>query len=961
MKVLLRSNYSLIAGVLALFISLMIFTGFLTSALSLKEVSSTIGKAVEWEIYLANTTHPYNELTGEVNITLDYLRVLPEELKQARDEVQKENAYVRYSWAIQAISPYSYAFRETSNCSVDPMLLNFFSILVIDGINLSTSYIIKSSGRPAIGWEDLSSFLNLTFIPPDDRTDSMLDSFIKYGQTAEVVVSTPLTSYGYTENIGFRYSSWYIVTDTKHVQDLVIPLLHSLNKTLLRCGYGLHLKASWTVVTIDLIPESYFNPASISSTLTKIGEVANDLKNKLNYQYAWTSEAQNKLSGFSALESTMSFSLISGLIPAIIAILVAITPLAESAVLSVRESIGLVRLRGSPSRKLKIWIFTASGVAAVAGVLLAVGVLPLISLGLGRFSGDVIRSILGDPVIWSAVIVLVAISTIFLSHKAYKISISLPPRDSIKSSLTPEELLEPLRMRKLAWFSLFTGLYFVVTGFLGFSAQKILVEGLIGGSLGSNIGILVGVVILATFENFFRPFAPVLLAYGVAKYVMVHNDKFISGLTTHVFRSGSLSIPAKGISLAMRRRVNAIIMLLIFSLAILSQGYISSAYRASALETATYGSIGAEYLAIKRVYITQPYELKELASKYEELYGNVSSIVISIVAPAKCIPSESEEYSTVASFITILNIDAFLNRTFWFREWGEGESFDAIIEGLSERGDAIFISRETFFGQGLLEKGDQVNVYLSLGNTSNAITLNISGVSKGFPGMPSLAPESEVFIVGPWFLEMYSKLMEGGNDQVSFASVGIFVNDSSVAEKLRNDNFKIISMKDVRNDPMYKISSSLFVSGVSSTVTTTSLIGLSIFIAVIIAWAVSREIRKIFLLLRVRGVSSKSISKIVVFQWASVALLSVIVGTLCGISFGMSEASSLQLGATLTQGFIFMTSQLIDLGMGVPKFSLPLEMVVSSIIVIIILTLLPSIVTLRVYRGSIRERFIEVR
>ena len=85
------------------------------------------------------------------------------------------------------------------------------------------------------------------------------------------------------------------------------------------------------------------------------------------------------------------------------------------------------------------------------------------------------------------------------------------------------------------------------------------------------------------------------------------------------------------------------------------------------------------------------------------------------------------------------------------------------------------------------------------------------------------------------------------------------------------------------------------------------------------------------------------------------------IGIVTGTAFGMSEISAFQLGTSLSIPLFTSGAFRVEMGLGVASFTFPVEALLASIGVFLLLTIIPGFISYRVYRGAVRERFIEVR
>lgn len=228
--------------------------------------------------------------------------------------------------------------------------------------------------------------------------------------------------------------------------------------------------------------------------------------------------------------------------------------------------------------------------------------------------------VLLDPIILSILAILLAIEVLILARRISRISSSIPPAETLKTTLIPESLLEPVRMGGSGWFSVGVGLYFIITGITNYSATRILTTSMVGGPGNVNIALIIVLAIAAMFESLLKPFAPAIAVYGFIKLYIVNHERFWDVLHRSMLSRSSLALPSKSIALAIRRRVTPILVLLAFSTSVMTQTLIYGESMNSLVDSAIKASAGSDFLLSKSLSITlTPNKtLREVLSEYSD-------------------------------------------------------------------------------------------------------------------------------------------------------------------------------------------------------------------------------------------------------------------------------------------------------------------------------------------------------
>lgn len=979
MKALLKSSYTLMVGSLAFFVAVLVFSSLLTSAAMFQGMTRSIAATVRWEGILANETAHAKKPVG-INVAVGEVRDLAERVAEVREKLMKDprvNESVTY-FALTFVPPTQVSNTATSKCSELIDLTTSLGILVVSGIRLNGSYAVwypragqghvvgvYVSGSPQlINWTFVREILNVTPRLPPPEASKVLGDIM--GNPTIPITKRAGFFFAVTNFIDLGlHAVAYVVTTPDHVGTVLKLLSRVGNASSKYCGGVPSVRFSYVVALVDLKPSTYLNPASISASIATARAVIKDLGGEVGFKIASTYPMERKLSAFTGLESVMRIGIVFGLVPVALILIAAIPSVSESAILSVRRVIALVRLRGASPGRLKRWIWVATLGSGIVGFLAACGASWLIA-GVAYGNYSLALDVLTDPVFLAASIVLTVITLSYLAWKAGKVAAALPPKESLKTTLTPEALLEPLKMGKLGWFCLIVGLYFVVTGFAGFSAQTALMNAFMSGHAG--LGTIIGLIILATVESIFKPFAPVMLAYGFAKLVTVHYDAVVGKVMSAATAGGKYGLVAKGLAMVMRRRAAATMMLAVFALTLMTQALILTSASQSALSTSVAASIGAEVIGVKHMFGAWP---------------------DSVVSALKKAPGVTEGWSATAlgwdggvsinstvvevGVIIVPDPEKLLRNTYWYAEWGVGKSFDDALLNSLKPGEALYISPQqaTFIPSGQsLNIGDVVDVCVDAECRVMIKDVKIAGVVRGFPGKPYLAPSSvgrSAIVLGPWALKSLSEeagkaAAKGEQPLYPDFRVVVFTMDPSKASVLASKGYTVVKLRDVTSSPQYRLTELVFGGSTSSLAEASVILALSTVVAVMVAWTVSKEVSKVYVLLRLRGVSSGGITKVNLLQWGITSLIAALVGVAAGGALGLGATSTIVgSGAQSMVMSLMIGGTGVDPTLGVVRVTIPAWGAALMSVVTLTLMLVPALVSIRAYRGVLKERFIEVR
>lgn len=978
MKALLKSSYTLMVGSLAFFVAVLVFSSLLTSVAMFHGMTQSIAATVKWEGILANeTAHSKNPVS--INAAVDEVRKLARRVAEVRKELASDprvNESVTY-FALTFTPPTQASNIATSNCPELIDLTTSLGVLIVSGIRLNGGYAVWYPhtgrghatvyvGKPPqlINWTFVKRVLGITPRPPPPEASRVLSDIVSNSMipiTKRVGFFSMVTNF---IDLGLHATA-YIVVTPDHV-DVALNLLRALgNASSKYCGGVPSVRFSNVAALIDLKPNAYLNPASISASMAAARAVIRDLGGKAGLKIASAYPMERRLSAFTGLESAMRVGIVFGLVPVALILIAAIPSVSESAILSVRRVIALVRLRGASPGRLKCWLWVATLGSGIAGFLAACGASWLIS-GAAYGSYSLALDVLADPVFLTTSVVLTAITLSYLAWKAGKVAAALPPKESLKTTLTPEALLEPLKMGKFGWFCLIVGLYFVVTGFARFSAQTALMNAFMSGHAG--LGTVIGLIILATIEGVLKPFAPVMLAYGFAKLVTVHYDAVVGKVMSAVTTGGKYGLVAKGLAMVMRRRAAAAMMLAVFALTLMTQALILASASQSALSTSVAASVGAEVIGVKHMFGAWPGSVLNALRKAPGVTEGWSATALGW-------DGEVIINNTVveAGVIIVPDPEKLLRNTYWYAEWGVGKPFNEALLNSLKPGEALYVSPQQaafIHGGQALKAGDVVDVCVDAECRVMIKDVKVVNVVRGFPGKPYLALSSvgrSAIVLGPWALkslgeEARKAVAKGEQPLYPDFRVVVFTMDPSKASVLAGKGYTVVKLKDVTSSPQYRLAELIFGGSASSLAEASVILALSTAVAVAVAWTVSKEVSKVYVLLRLRGVSLGGITRVNLLQWSMTSLIAALVGVVAGGALGLGAASTIVgSGAQAMVMSLMIGGVGVDPTLGVVRVTIPAWGVALMSAATLTLMLVPALISVRAYRGVLRERFIEVR
>jgi len=393
-------------------------------------------------------------------------------------------------------------------------------------------------------------------------------------------------------------------------------------------------------------------------------------------------------------------------------------------------------------------------------------------------------------------------------------------------------------------------------------------------------------------------------------------------------------------------------MLSIFSLSILIGSYLGATALNTIIDSATTISIGSEYHALKDFdNLSSVLEISKHIDKYDRC-ATVMELHASYT-PYQGIPRG-------VILLTITNTTRYLSSTYWSESLGIGKDFSHIMKMLNNKRTIALMSSAGFVSYAS-EVMDRIK-------SSNRLSICISGVcineTVEIVGELSLIPGftfrgDAVVISGPWILDK----LEESQVEYLYTTLHVFYRDSeNITSELKDMGFNVIDKEKVISSPDYRAFSCLVsMPSASSLPQSLVLIGLSIILSSFIAWSASKEVSKVYLLLRIRGARSRDILRIILSEWGLLVIISIIFSIALGVSMGlgiMSLTAFPTIPLTIEVNGEYIT---IDLSKGAAKPYIPLEGWLAIVIAVITLILVPSLSAIMVYRGTIRERLVEVR
>jgi len=980
LKILLRTPYSLVSASLALFISALILVSFAYSVHSVYTQMENIAERIDYEVVMLmqNETRYYqlNETLEPNNIgmlALNEADALKQSVENLMSDERVEDVYgLLYARPIPG---------PLTSVNISNYLLGGIGgVLFVVSNEYSGSCMNPLPDSGSKYWrilEEAAADIGVSSTCGGNVV-KLIDDYVSRLSYISVSTVTP-TPFGVSETVVTRPtqlppgadSVFIITSDEKVFGRAVEALVKDLNAS----GVAL----SPAAIAVSLKPEAYVNPASAQATLERLHTIAGELGEKVGASVVSTYRADNEIRGYQMFENVARFTIIFGLIPPILIVLIAANPIAESIILSMRKQVGLLRLRGAGPGMLRKEFAVTTALTGVAGFLAGAGVTYAVVAAVFGSSGPTIAEVtLTDPVILAITAFIAGAVLAYTARKARKVIAELPPTEAIKTTLTPEELLKPLSVGGLGWFSIIVGLYFVITGYLGWSATAAMLNYMMNASGPPNIGLFIVLIILAMIEGVLKPFAPILLAYGTAKYVAVNYDKIME----RVARSGvlgELTFVGKGLIGVMRRRVTAILVLTIFTVSVLAQTYIATTANQTLMESAILTSLGNDYGA----YL----DLRMNSSKgIEGLTQYLASTGCGAYTGLQVLMRLGTGTST-AVLVIVPDPESLLENSVWYPSWSRPDPFDTALKRLSDSEVMLLSQKPAMFGTKKLGVGNTTTISSWVTNASLDVT--IVEETDGFPGygLISTSPsQGGVAVIAPSEtsnLVIAGPSMAGRLERAGFLNTGSWIrvavmgdDNATVASCIAGIKGKAgeFGMEPVDEGYLHvgnlKVTDTFLGSTIALAQSSLSitqaviLIGLAVAFSVILSWSVTKEVIRVYLLLRVRGASAMDIARIGAVKWGLLAVVAVSLGLFVGGALGRGAIATLTPGlalTTLTASTSGGLSMPVNLGQGVMSPYIPLEGWAIVAATTAALVLFPLAITLRIFRGAVRERFIEVR
>ncbi|MFN3268014.1 MAG: hypothetical protein ACK416_02015, partial [Zestosphaera sp.] len=843
LKPFLRSPLLVVGIVLIAFTVLSVTTVFLSATSLVADIASNISELIKWELvgskYGFSDSFIFKERPAE-NISVDEgVRVSKEILEKLSSDARISSFVI-----VQIISPYiNYSGLDEVK---DPHILSVVGlltetpVLVLYGIRLSDlgipqdavlSDVVVSSLNFTL---DVVSDTNITKVNLLNLLFDELNYTTVYSRELNDLLDGLrgiycLESYStqfYYSCIAYNPLSSVkvsLIYDLSTFEDVGLDRLKLIEDRLRILNISVDYYTLDVLVFIDLRTESYFNPASMQGSSENAKVIAHDLRDSLGLARLSNEPLREVLSRYQLFETTFRMSSVTSVIPAFVALVLVLQPISEMLVLSVRRVFGLMRVRGISQRVVRKWFYGVLLFSLVGGLCLGLLVSYVLAISYFRLYSPM--QALLDPVILVMLAILLAIELLILARKISRVASSIPPAETLKTTLVPESLLEPMKMGVSGWFSVVVGLYFIITGITNYSASRILATSLMGGPGNINIALIVLLAIAAMIESLLKPFAPAIAAYGFVKLYMINHEKFWDLLHKSVLSKSTLALPSKSIALTIRRRVAPVLVLLAFSTSIMTQIVLYSDSMNMLLDSATQASAGSNYLLKKNIVITLTPNttLRELLNANHDLlnilsrnYENTS--IILVFAVWRFLKSGSTVFSSGGSLAIVLDPDTFLQNTYWYNEW-------SLRGDLSNSFEEILLKNKTIVVVDRRSPVDFRNVSVSLMKPrpySPAPTVVFSpeviDVWVGFPGGQYVAGTFGGFpalIAGSWILDvpnLTESLYEVGANHTTLA-IYVYSLSKAVAEELISEDFTLVkSLGDLENDPLVRVARSLMAS-----------------------------------------------------------------------------------------------------------------------------------------------------
>ena len=996
MKPFLRSPLPIVGVVLVAFTVLSITTVFLSATSLITLVMSNIGELVKWE--LAGSKYGSQSFFIVGGGLGEYASV-NEGVKASEDALERLSGDSRVSSyvVVQLIAPFINYSIETPDPNIPRVssVLSSLNVIVLYGVRLRDLGI----SNDAVLSSDVVDALNITVDVINETSVTKvnllnllfdgLDYTTKYSRDLSNLLDelrgiTCLEIYAtqfYRSCVATNpllITMNFIIFDSSTFEEVGVSRLDLFMNRLKILGINIEYYTLDVLAFIDLKTESYFNPASIQGSLENARAIADDLRGSLNFVRLTNAPLQEVLGNYQAVETAFRLSSVTGVLPAFVALVVVLRPISEMLVLSVRRVFGLMRVRGISQVVVRRWFYGVLLFSLVSGLCL--GLLASYVLAVSYFRVYDPAQVLLDPVILVMLAALLAIELLTLAKRISQAASNIPPAETLKTTLIPESLLEPTKMGGSGWFSVGVGLYFVVTGLTNYSATRILTTSLISTSGNVNVALVVVLAIIAAIELLLKPFAPAIAAYGFVKLYMINHEKFWDFLHRTILSRSSLALPSKSVALTIRRRVTPILVLIAFSTSIMTQTIMYSDSMNFLVDSATRASVGSDFLLKKdlRIALAPNTTLREVLNTnsstrdiLNQSRDNTSTILVFSVWAS--VTSGSSSYCCAGYLIVVPDPDAFLRTTYWYDEWSLRGDLSNSVKEITSEGKIIVVTEPT---STMLARIDLRNVSVSLITPAHLVVLSpeVIDVWAFFPGSPNMDVTlgHPVLVTGDWILDLPNftealYVVPGSGINYAALTVYVYSSSKSVVEGLVNEGFTLVkSLENLEKDPLVKIARSLMTSAGGSSETYLVFMLLSAGIAAVVAYVVALETSKTALLMRVRGLTPSGMLKLNSLYWFTVIVTSVILGVVVGLALGISDLNTYASPSGLSSSIMYLFTQLLgfrrlQLGSGVLRITVSPTLVLATLPTSVLIPIIPILTIQLVYRGQVRERFIEVR
>ncbi len=938
MKPLLKSSYTFYAVSLTFITALIVLIAFLPSFTLMSKITNDLAGIVKWELVLSNSTVGQAEAIQQMGTQALGVHEVVIDVKELSSRLNA-SGIVRDSVIAEG---YIVVFKGANLSRNYRMVydLNGTQVLVVDGLG-SSAYVVWSA-RYLPNSSRILKELHLRNANLSDAEAIRLKELIMYSS------ELPST---YTHT--YTGAPLIIAVNSRDAESMIPELVKELLSLASPSGARAYLYRVGPVLLIDLKPQSYITPTSLTSTYMRVQSVGEALAKQLHLRNFYTPEIDEKLGTLLSMEPLTKYIIAFTLVIPVTALAVGAGPLAESAVVSTRRYMSLLRLRGLSSQIFRRWIALTTPIYVITGFLIAAITL----LALSALGGDEASSvrILLDPYVVASALIASLIAQSLMSRKTARLYEVLSPQEAMRNIFQGRVPSDISRIGKTVWVSLALGTAFILEGFTGASASGLLANAPVGGI---PAGAVVLLVILALIEFFLKPFTPILIAYGAGALLGAYMG-WIAGLLGRVIGRVDLQKVVKALAALTGRRSGVVALLTIFSVALLIQSFMAQSSMQGSIHMALQTSIGAPVSGMRTYSLTSIEELPELASQLASATDGNGAVLLSL----NMLSESKIKNSSIVNVVILLDPGKFLRTAYWIDGWGLGGSFRDCIMSVTREGVATAYVDYTTRSGSLSSRALLKTLPLGL----PLANVTVKGFVNGFPAAPQLnARRGATLIVGPWIINDFIKLEKaaslnvGEQPTVFQVRAVILSRDPSIIPMLEGEGFTVKSLEEIESSPRFNSLVDL-VSAYAGVMPSTAVYGLSILASTLIAWSVGRESFKTQVLLRIRGLRRGKVLMAVTLYWAVISLTSVGVGMLAGLSAALSlDSTGFEGGLVRSLLTSYALSMGVDLRLAPPTSTIPSVMLIASLIAIVLMTLIPSALTFLAFKGSTRERLMEV-